>query len=660
MKKTLAFQTETQLIPTVRNTDEVDVNIEGLSPEEQKRMGQALSRLNMTVTGQIKSIDPNTGVIEFELDEGQQHPEIISIIKTAYELCANIKKKQRNKKGKLIPIPAAKKEKLNQQINDMIKALLEKNKKRDVINHIFDRIAHARNKSQSIKHYLKLFFLVEKSPHHAALIYIQKSSQLKQYADGLRFCKNELNKNHLPEVRAMIQLYVIIFSYLDPLKTEATGNEAEFIIKQMGHLIESSHLDSTFPDFKPTLLEQFTFLIEQNLHVFVEQNQSTYIANITIKTMAELTKMPTINRKLMISNMVTLFRLIDLLKEKEIISSNFINLCIENQHFLSISEWPKLCYTLTILSNANQNIQPFISFMKHKVNIAEQFKNISEQQDVALFLAELAITSEDANHFLDQAFKLNNPPRNLNLFNILLKHKSAVETLIKSKTQRSTPYGHYMWLLNQLQKDHQANETVMHYIKVCKLVLDHLKQNKPLKINAILESLLQYTAISFSVSKSKNILPDLLKIHFNINSENELTWLKQTVEYDENRHIAHFEANCETGELHKLHIQEHSGPHIEGFTANVKNTGSKIPKSRFKKELLNNKKYDLIKRAWRTFSPTEFDLETSNYWVVQFPYPLTNGKDLTLTMQISILDEGDYSIHIHPSHTAKINRTIAE
>ena len=40
-------------------------------------------------------------------------------------------------KGKLIPIPAAKKEKLNQQINDMIKALLEKNKKRDVINHIF-------------------------------------------------------------------------------------------------------------------------------------------------------------------------------------------------------------------------------------------------------------------------------------------------------------------------------------------------------------------------------------------------------------------------------------------------------------------------------------------------------------------------------------------
>ena len=43
-------------------------------------MGQALSRLNMTVTGQIKSIDPKTGVIEFELDEGQQHPEIISII----------------------------------------------------------------------------------------------------------------------------------------------------------------------------------------------------------------------------------------------------------------------------------------------------------------------------------------------------------------------------------------------------------------------------------------------------------------------------------------------------------------------------------------------------------------------------------------------------
>ena len=190
IKKTLAFQTETQLIPTVRNTDEVDVNIEGLSPEEQKRMGQALSRLNMTVTGQIKSIDPKTGVIEFELDEGQQHPEIISIIKTAYELCANIKKKQRNKKGKLIPIPAAKKEKLNQQINDMIKALLEKNKKRYVINHIFDRIARARNKSQSIKHYLKLFFIVEKSPHHAALIYIQKSP----------------NSNNMPTVYGFVKM----------------------------------------------------------------------------------------------------------------------------------------------------------------------------------------------------------------------------------------------------------------------------------------------------------------------------------------------------------------------------------------------------------------------------------------------------------------------
>ena len=68
-----------------------------------------------------------------------------------------------------------------------------------------------------------------------------------------------------------------------------------------------------------------------------------------------------------------------------------------------------------------------------------------------------------------------------------------------------------MWLLNQLQKDHQANETVMHYIKVCKLVLDHLKQNKPLKINAILESLLQYTAISFLFQKIKKHLTRFIK-----------------------------------------------------------------------------------------------------------------------------------------------------
>ncbi|MEK9727978.1 MAG: hypothetical protein VW397_07740 [Candidatus Margulisiibacteriota bacterium] len=656
MNKTIAHPSEK--IFQTKDTASAEVDISDITEEDKNKIGLALDRMQLQVSGRLESIDTTTGEITIGLDPREVHPNIIAGIKVAYEICACIKKKIPNKRGKKIPISPNKKERYLNQIKIILESLVKEFGKQVIVEHIIDRISNAKNKAQSKKHYLKLFFMLEKSPSDFAILYIQMTSRLRQYTDGARFCKKELNKDHPVEAKRLINLYLLIFTFLDPTKTEVIGDEAEFLIKQIDECLNSNENDPFFKELKGSLIQYFTFIIEKNLWAFVAQGQTDYLLESILKNISKAQKMPGEDHSLIENNLNMLFDLIKLNEHKGAISSNIVDFLIHHQGYLTQKLWAKLPFIFPILTQQQTDIEPFFASIQIS-QLENKYLDKVERQKILLLISMMATTTKDARRFLKSALKITHDPNMFTILQIFLKHKSGVEDIIKEISNRSTPYGHCLWLLNQSKNQHIDDENMSHLTQVYEQLLNHLQKKTPLNKSIILESLAHYAKVNSSITDIMAISKKLLETHLHVYSTKDQEWFCQTLDYDDTEHFQHFNATCSTGEVHQLHIQNHSQPHIEGFTANVKNTGSKIPKTRFLKSHLDKNNMTLIKKAWATFDPVAFDSSKSMYWVVKFNYVISNKNDSTLTMQICVLDEGEYSVHIHPSHTEAINAEVS-
>tara|TARA_A100001015_G_C15043038_1_gene741220 strand:+ start:3885 stop:4862 length:978 start_codon:yes stop_codon:yes gene_type:complete len=257
------------------------------------------------------------------------------------------------------------------------------------------------------------------------------------------------------------------------------------------------------------------------------------------------------------------------------------------------------------------------------------------------------------------------------LIRLLTKHKSnSINHMIKKVTQRSTPYGHLRWLYKELA-DYYSNDEKKHALYQSKmLILDWAVNNERPNLNELSNFMHSTGKVSKWLNlhtkcpnESNQILKKCCKIFFKFDLFSD--WIQEKTSFDKKNHFMTIKTPCKNKKIHTLHLQKHSGPHIHGYSGNLKNTRAEKEKTRFKSELLTTTNVQLLRLVWETFDPDDFNLKnTSNcvYWNVKCPMDLSGNKDTIFTTQISMIEENMFSIHIYPNKKCegKCNAILAK
>ena len=416
---------------------------------------------NLSIEGHVTNIDKENGNIEIQLTTPSEHPEIKVAVKLFLEI---IKRKNSNKSKKRIRGNTRKRKQL---ISKNLPNLIKKHGKNAILSHIVDQIEKSKGKLQTQKDYLTLFFMIEKDISPKALDYVSICLKLKQFKDGMNFCKKELVKNHHPAVKDILTFYLIQFSKF--AEVNYTEKDIIEIIKKTIECMKSPFLKDILNSvstehLKELLIRPLITFFQTNLHQLIREGQLQFTINGIIQTMNQCREVTPPDSNLLTTNRHLLLQLYrySLTPEQFQQINEEVMRDIQDFTFNEWLEWiPCTQHPLTVHANRQttlDNVKPVID------NSSLQQK---EKQLMYLVLASASQDDSFSATCLSDALNINHPPHYGLMLQTYIKYPTnTITQLIQTETRRSTPYGNISWLLRNYRAQFPEEKTLLAKVKI--------------------------------------------------------------------------------------------------------------------------------------------------------------------------------------------------